>query len=173
MEIWKDIKNYEGIYQINNFGKIKSAYKKGNNCNNKILKVSYTYNGYERVGLSKNNKTKKYLVHRLVAETFIPNPNNYPCINHKDENKQNNNINNLEWCTRSYNINYGNRNNNLNKEVWQYDLKGNFIKKWKSTMEIQRSLGYKNQSISSACRGKSRTAYNYIWKYKGDDTNRN
>ena len=173
MEIWKDIKNYEGIYQINNFGKIKSAYKKGNNCNNKILKVSYTYNGYERVGLSKNNKTKKYLVHRLVAETFIPNPNNYPCINHKDENKQNNNINNLEWCTRSYNINYGNRNNNLNKEVWQYDLKGNFIKKWKSTMEIQRSLGYKNQNISSACRGKSRTAYNYIWKYKGDDTNRN
>ena len=117
MEIWKDIKNYEGIYQINNFGKIKSAYKKGNNCNNKILKVSYTYNGYERVGLSKNNKTKKYLVHRLVAETFIPNPNNYPCINHKDENKQNNNINNLEWCTRSYNINYGNRNNNLNKEI--------------------------------------------------------
>ena len=173
MEIWKDIKNYEGIYQINNFGKIKSAYKKGNNCNNKILKASYTYNGYERIGLSKNNKTKKYLVHRLVAETFIPNPNNYEQVNHKDENKQNNNINNLEWCTRSYNINYGNRNNNLNKEVWQYDLKGNFIKKWKSTMEIQISLGYKNQSISSACRGKSRTAYNYIWKYKGDDTNRN
>ena len=173
MEIWKDIKNYEGIYQINNFGKIKSAYKKGNNCNNKILKASYTYNGYERIGLSKNNKTKKYLVHRLVAETFIPNPNNYEQVNHKDENKQNNNINNLEWCTRSYNINYGNRNNNLNKEVWQYDLKGNFIKKWKSTMEIQRSLGYKNQSISSACRGKSRTAYNYIWKYKGVDTNRN
>ena len=70
MEIWKDIKNYEGIYQINNFGKIKSAYKKGNNCNNKILKVSYTYNGYERVGLSKNNKTKKESIFLFMGRTM-------------------------------------------------------------------------------------------------------
>lgn len=169
-EIWKDIKNYEGLYQVSNYGKVKSFPRKGTQAKEeRILKVSYTYNGYERVNLCKNNKNKLYLVHRLVAETFILNPNEYPQINHIDENKQNNKVNNLEWCTRSYNINYGNRNNCLNKEVWQYDLKGKLIKKWKSTMEIQRNLGFKNQNISSACRGIHHKAYNYIWKYKGAD----
>ena len=169
-EIWKDIKNYEGLYQVSNFGKVKSLPRKGTQTNTeKILKVSYTYNGYERVSLHKNNKDKRYLVHRLVAETFIPNPNNYPQVNHKDENKINNNVSNLEWCTPSYNINYGKRNNNLNKEVWQYDLQGKFIKKWKSTMEIQRTLGFKNQNISFACLEEKHTSHGYIWKYRGVD----
>lgn len=167
-EIWKDVKNYEGLYQVSNFGKIKSLPRRGTQTNTeKILKVNYTYNGYERVSLNKNNKNKRYLVHRLVAETFIPNPNNYPQVNHKDKNKINNNVSNLEWCTPSYNINYGKRNNNLNKEVWQYDLQGKFIKKWKSTMEIQRTLGFKNQNISFACLGEKHTSHGYIWKYRG------
>ena len=174
IKMFIDIKRYKGKYQIDENGNVKSLNYRGNTKTEHLLKPMKRGNGYLYVDLYDfDGKHHKENTHRLVAETFIPNPNNYPCINHKDENKQNNNINNLEWCTRSYNINYGNRNNNLNKEVWQYDLKGNFIKKWKSTMEIQRSLGYKNQNISSACRGKSRTAYNYIWKYKGDDTNRN
>jgi hypothetical protein len=78
-------------------------------------------------------------------------------------------VSNLEWCTPSYNINYGKRNNNLNKEVWQYDLQGKFIKKWKSTMEIQRTLGFKNQNISFACLGEKHTSHGYIWKYREVD----
>lgn len=116
----------------------------------------------------KNNKQKTYLIHRLVAEAFIPNSNNYLEINHKDENKQNNNVDNLEWCTRSYNINYGKRNNNICKAVMQYDKKGKFIKEWKSIMEVQRNLGLNNSNISQCCQNKSKykSVGGYIWKYK-------
>lgn len=112
-EIWKDIPNYEGIYKINNLGEIRrySTYciydRRIPEYHN--IKAHIDKNGYYRVLLSKNNKIKNYLVHRLVAQTFIPNPNNLPQVNHKDENKTNNNVNNLEWCTRSYNCQYGTR----------------------------------------------------------------
>lgn len=118
-ELWKDIKDYEGLYQVSNLGNVKSVEKiiEASNqygakykCLHKerILKPTVNKDGYYRVSLSKNNKVKNYLVHRLVAETFLDNPNNYPCINHKDENKQNNYLINLEFCTVKYNTNYGN-----------------------------------------------------------------
>ena len=110
-EIWKDIKGYEGLYQISNYGEVKSLEKKAgfSTRKEKILKQHLDKDGYVKVYLCKNNKVKFLSVHRLIAEAFIPNPNNFPQINHKDENKQNNKIENLEWCTCKYNINYGTR----------------------------------------------------------------
>ena len=103
-EIWKDIENYENVYQISNIGRVRRIYKNGNT---KILKQDITKRGYCRISLSKNQKHKHYQIHRLVAKAFIPNPNNYPIVNHKDENPMNNNVDNLEWCTYSYNTLYG------------------------------------------------------------------
>ena len=100
--IWKPVIGYEGLYEVSNTGLVKSL-----NCYNykhpRIMKLGKRADGYLSVGLSKNNKTKTKTVHRLVAEAFIPNPNNLEMVNHKDENKSNNNVDNLEWCTRSYN----------------------------------------------------------------------
>jgi hypothetical protein len=129
--------------------------------------------GYLFVGLRKDGKRKFRYIHRLVAETFIPNTNNYPCINHKDENIKNNNVNNLEWCTYKYNSNYGMRNDNaiktmtdkVGKKVYQYSLSGELIAKFNSVREIQRKLGYKYSAIIRCCKGKQHTSYNYIWKY--------
>ena len=110
-EVWKDIKGYEGLYQINNFGKVKSLKKYAGRSfrKEKILKEYIDKDGYIKVILCKNNKTRFLSIHRLLAEAFIPNPNNFPQINHKDEDKSNNSLENLEWCTCKYNINYGNR----------------------------------------------------------------
>lgn len=110
-EIWKDVKNYEGLYQISNLGRVKSMSKFAGFSYRKerMLKTSLDKDGYVKVTLCKNNRTRFSSIHRLLAECFIPNPNNYPQINHKDENKQNNDLSNLEWCTCKYNINYGTR----------------------------------------------------------------
>lgn len=116
MEIWKDIKGYENLYQISNIGRVKSLNKivtckngKKFKVKGKILKLTNHKRGYKTIMLHKDGKVKLWLVHRLVGLTFIPNPNNYPQINHKDENKINNCVENLEWCTNSYNAHYGTR----------------------------------------------------------------
>ena len=162
-EIWKDIEGYEGLYQVSNLGRVKSLRR------NIILRQGITRNGYEIVNLYKN-KSKYFLIHRLVANVFIPNPNNYPIVNHKDENKLNNCVDNLEWCTQKYNINYGTgiarRARSQSKIVLQYSLDGTFIKEWKSMMDIQRNLGFNQSHISECCRNIRKTAYGYIWKYK-------
>ena len=170
-EIWKDIKGFEGLYQVSNMGRVKSLRR------NIILKSRITRNGYERVNLSANNIPKLYSVHRLVANAFISNPDNLPQVNHKDENRTNNHVDNLEWCTQEYNQNYGTINirksqkqlndKNKSKVVLQYTLDGTFIKEWKSTMDVQRNLGFAHTHISECCRGKQANyAYGYIWKYK-------
>ena len=105
-EVWKDIEGYEGLYQVSNLGNVRSLkYAGGNKV--KLLKQYTDKKGYKRIGLYKNGKYKLYMVHRLVTIAFIPNPNNLPIINHKDEDKTNNNVNNLEWCTYEYNNTYG------------------------------------------------------------------
>lgn len=171
-EIWKDIKGFDGLYQISNLGNVKSLKRKYRK-NEIFIKKYENKNGYIFVVLSKNNISKNFLVHRLVAKAFIPNPNNYIEINHKNEIKDDNRVENLEWCTRKYNINYNNLNKRINrinrkdlsKRVYQYDLDNNFIKKWESVMEIQRQLKYYSSAISECCNGKRRIAYGYIWKY--------
>ena len=108
-EIWKDVPEYEGLYQVSNFGRVKSfresaKFKKPKEL---ILKSSLINSGYAVVTLYKENSKRKFQIHRLVASVFLPNPLNLPCVNHKDENKLNNCVDNLEWCTYQYNNNYG------------------------------------------------------------------
>lgn len=101
-EIWKDIEGYEGLYQISNKGRVKSFHGKG-----RIMKLGTHPLGYKLATLTKDGEQNTKQVHRLVAQAFIPNPENLPVINHKDENPSNNNVKNLEWCTQKYNLNYG------------------------------------------------------------------
>ena len=113
-EIWKDILGYEGLYQVSNFGRVKSLERLIKYTENKIvlrkcriIKTHTNKCGYVYVVLHKDGNKKNYLVHRLVAEVFISNPDNLPQVNHKDENKLNNSVENLEWCDAKYNVNYG------------------------------------------------------------------
>ena len=158
MEIWKDIKDFEGLYMISNLGNVKSFYT------NKILKLKKDKDGYLHINLYKNKKQYTLKVHRLVAEAFIPNVNNYREINHIDENKTNNVVENLEWCTRKYNKNYNNKIQSISKRVNQYDLNGNLIATYNSTMEASRILGI-SRNISACCLGKLKTCGGYIWRY--------
>ena len=169
-EVWKDIDEYEGLYQVSNLGRVKSiGYKK-----ERILKPGRDKDGYLFVSLCKNHKIKYCRIHRLVALTFIPNPNNLPEVNHKDEDKTNNRVKNLEWCDHKYNNNYGTRiqrinekntNGKLSKPVIQYTKTGEFIKEWRSTWDVQRNLGYGQGHISDCCRDKRKSAYGFVWKY--------
>lgn len=136
-QIWKDISGYEGKYQVSNTGRIRSLnYKRTGKT--KILKIREDKNdGYKRVMLFKNGKYKAYLVHRLVAQAFIPNPNSYPIINHKDENRSNNYYKNLEWCTYEYNNNYGDKNERISKS-----------RKGKQFTDEHR------KNLSEACKGR-------------------
>ena len=104
-EIWKNIKDYEGLYQISNLGRVKRIWKTKENICTPILQKEYYY-----INLCKHQKSKRKLLHRLVAQAFIPNPDNLTEVNHKDEDKLNNRVENLEWCTSKYNSNYGTRN---------------------------------------------------------------
>lgn len=157
MEIYKDIRGYEGLYQVSDTGKVYSIKR------NKELSIQKS-KGYLRVQLWKNGSCKWFLIHRLVAEAFIPNPDNLPQVNHKDECKFNNNIDNLEWCSAKYNSNYGTRITRMEKEVLQYDLNGNFIKKWPS-IKSTSDFGFIPQRVGQVCLGRSFHHKNYIWKY--------
>ena len=124
-EVWKDIKGYEGLYQVSNYGNVKSCDRHvfagvGSNHKTQHIKEKLLRAGggkYKQVRLSKNGKIKAFLIHRLVAQAFISNPNNLPCINHKDEDPKNNNANNLEWCTYKYNNEYNNRVGKCKKKI--------------------------------------------------------
>lgn len=175
-EIWKPVDGYQGLYEVSNLGRVRSVDRFRKQKNNskapvkgKLLKPSLGKNGYLRVALSKNGTVKFKNIHRLVSEAFIQNPNNLPCVNHKDENKTNNKASNLEWCTKEYNNNYGTKPKRCgeasSKKVFQFSTAGVFIKEWSSTMEIQRCLGYANTFIGRCCRGLCDTAYGYVWKY--------
>lgn len=172
-EIWKSVKGYEGLYEVSNFGRVRSLPR--NTTSGKILKPVKTKEGYLRVDLSKKGRGNLSFVHRLVAETFLDNPDNLPCVNHRDENPLNNRVENLEWCTHLYNMNYGtrnerigisNKNGKLSKTVYQYTLDGEFVREWESTSEIQRQTGWWNGNISNCCLGRTKTAYGFRWSYK-------
>lgn len=172
-EEWKDIEGYEGLYQISNKGRVKSL---GNGGPSKyrgkvIIKKQRLNNmGYYYVGLWRNSIVKHYMVHKLVGTHFIPNPDNLPCINHKDENPKNNCVDNLEWCTYKYNSNYGTcikrRSEKKRKPVNQYDLDGNYIRTWESISEASISLGINDGQISNVVNNKPKhkTAGGYIWR---------
>lgn len=181
-ETRKDIKGYEGHYQVSNMGNVRSMTKKVNTKggkkaikHGKILKQTRKSKGYLAVNLSKNGKSRSYEVQRLVAPAFIQNPNNYPCVNHIDENKENNTVANLEWCTYKYNNIYGDRNRKssesringkLSKPVYMCDVDGNILQEFPSIAEVKRSFGYDSAKISLVARGERKTAYGYTWKFK-------
>lgn len=163
-EVWKDIEGYEGLYQVSNFGRVRTL---------KIMKPAKLKKGYLYLTLSRDNKKKCTSVHRLVAKAFIHNPRNYPQVNHIDGNKENNNINNLEWCDNSFNqkeaykLGYQKprRHYKTAYKVNQYNLEGDYIKQWESVASIERELGYSKASISGCCNGIYKKAHGYIWKY--------
>lgn len=178
-EIWKDIKGYEGLYQISNYGRVKSLPKKAlrrygtyRNVKERILKTSKAYEGwdYSNVVIRKDGIPKTKPVHRLVAEHFIPNPNNYDQINHKDENKLNNRVDNLEWCSQQYNSNYGTVkkriSNKRKKPVLQFSLDGKFIAEYDSLKQLKEATGFDSGLVSCVCRGIYKQCYGYKFKYR-------
>lgn len=173
-EIWKDIKGYENLYQVSNTGKVKrlshKRYDRNQILKERIVKITYPKNNwYPYLSLCKNGKAINKNIHRLVAEAFIPNPNNFPIINHIDGNKQNNSISNLEWCTYSHNNREAHKiglNKGTAKTTLQFDKKGNLIKEWFSTRKAEKELKIANGKVSDCCIGKRKTAGGFVWKYK-------
>ena len=144
----------------------------------KVIKIQKNNKGYYVVNLYKKGKGKTKLIHRLVALAFIPNPNNLPEINHKDENKQNNMMDNLEWCERNYNNNYGKQSKigrrlsseKRMKKINQYDLNGNLMKTYKGVRIAEEETGVHNSNIIKCCKGKVKSAGGYIWKYQNESS---
>jgi len=155
-EVWKDV-SFDKKYQISNLGN----FKKGN----KVINGWIQNTGYKTVQI--NNK--KYSIHRLVAEAFIPNPENKPQVNHKDENKLNNHIENLEFCTRKYNCNYGTKmerqKEKLGKSVIQYDRNMTCINIYSSITKASQTTKINLGNIAKCCKNERKTAGGYIWKY--------
>ena len=164
-EIWRDIEGYEGLYQISNKGHVKSLYK----SSERILKSYDNGKGYLKVHLFKNTAFQSIYIHRLVAETFIPNLENKPEVNHKDENKLNNCVENLEWMTTKENSNYGTRNERISRKILQYSKSGDFIREWSGAHGVERVLGIDNSSITKCCKGKRKSSGGFVWKYKEED----
>ena len=177
-EIWKDIKDYEGLYQISNLGNVKSLIRSSTNAI--IMKPKLSTSGYYSVMLYKDGTHKTFYVHRLAALSFIPNPDNKPQVNHKDGNKLNNTLENLEWVTISENqkhaISHGLRTpspmigkfgklNHNSKPILQCDTEGNVIRKWDSISDAARYYGCSQNSISNVLVGNRKKCKGFVWKY--------
>lgn len=160
METWKDIDGYDGMYRVSSSGNVMR--------NGKVLKhVINPKTGYHSITLCKNGATRRVYVHRLVAAAFIPNPNGYSQVNHKDERKSNNAVSNLEWCTREYNNNYGENApvNARKKRVVQIAVDGTRLMVFESAQAACLETGVLRQSIGKCCLGKRARAGGYRWQF--------
>lgn len=188
-EILRDIKGLEGKYKASNCGNIYSSFIKSTKQKGSIYGGDYksislvkNKNGYLSVMLLINNTRKKVYVHRIIASTFLPNVNNEPVINHKDGNRKNNNVNNLEWCSHSENNLHAFRvlnkkptflgcfsdMNPNHKVIKQYDCNFNLIKLWKCEADAERKLGISKTNISACCHYRRKTTGGYIWRFANE-----
>lgn len=204
IEVWKDIEGYEGIYQVSNMGQVKSL-ERVVTCKDgrktyilpeRILKPSRYKENYLQVVLSNVGKKKTFKIHQLVARTFIPNPQNLPCVNHRNEIKTDNRVENLEWVTQKENLNYGTiierksksmkgkfkgekhpfygkhhteeTKQKLKKPIIQLDLENNFVRNWDSATTASKELKINIPHITACCRGKRNKCGGYKWVYKSD-----
>ena len=180
MEIWKEVVGYDGRYQVSNYGKVRSLNFKRNECVDLLSPIKN--NGYFRMTLYKNGAIERYLLHRLVANAFIPNPLNKPCVNHIDGNGQNNRVENLEWVSYGENNKHAydtglrkkcfGKDNVQSKPVICYSTTNNFIGSFESIglaviwLRLNNSPKAQNGNISMVCKGKRETAYGYKWRYE-------
>ena len=170
MANWKDVKGYEGLYLVSDEGEVYSLPRIVNNgrgtyvTGGRLLKPGKRAQYYSFVILSDGENIEHKSLHRLVAEAFIPNPNDYPEVNHIDENTDNNAANNLEWCTRQYNIDYS-----KSKKVSQWTMDGEKVAEYKSIAFASQISGINRTAINNALVGWSKTAGGYIWKYETED----
>ena len=183
-EVWKDVIGFEGLYKASDKGNVRSVERRdslGRKCGGRMLNPRYDKDGYLRVTLCKNGKQKTRFIHRLVAGAFVPNPDGYSEINHRDENKVNNYANNLEWCTREHNVNHGTMiersAQTRSKKVKATNIETNEVITFNSTVEAGRK-GYDQGGVTKACRGiykngrngnliggDGRTYRGYRWEY--------
>ena len=172
-EIWKDIKGFEGLYQVSNYGRIKSLnrlYARGNKQKEKILKLTINPRGYYQIGLRKQSIVKWYLVHRLVYEAFNGTIPEGLQVNHINEVKTDNRLSNLNLMTHKENINWGTgierSTNKRSKPVLQFTLDNILVKEYSSTKQVERDNGFNHSHISACCNGKYKQMYGFKWKYK-------
>lgn len=169
-EEWRPVAGYDGLYEVSNTGRVRSVTRIVGN--GRLIRGQpiqpFKRSGYWSVSLYKNNINRFYLVHRLVAEAFIPNLHQYPLVNHKDENKTNNAVYNLEWCTFKYNVQYGKCTEKISRSkgspVVQIHKNGQSTL-WHSMKEAERKTGVSHQDISRVCRGIRKSAGGFKWKY--------
>jgi len=161
-EIWRPVLGYEGLYEVSSFGRVRRG--------NRLLKTQDYPNGYLYVSLCKDGARKNRMIHRLVAEAFLPNPNNYPQVNHKDETITNNFLDNLEWCTGKYNCNYGTRAKKIYKKVnkrrvYMCTLDGEPIMGFRTIQDAADEVGDYKSNIQGACAGRKGQVKGYKWMY--------
>lgn len=174
-EEWRFIPNTDNLYMISNLGRVKSVdsvrpFKKGfKTYKGRIRRQFPNWQGYLACFVT-NRKMERISVrvHKVVCDVFIPNPNNYPCVNHKDEDKQNNRVDNLEHCTYAYNLSYGSRAGMKDRPVLQYDLNGDYIKDFPSVKIAAQTVDVEPRCISNAIHGWTKSAGGYIWRFKKD-----
>ena len=187
-EVWKDIPGFENFYQVSNFGRIRSL-KHWNgirNCYDNRIKIMNPTRCKTNQYYSVRLKGKNYQLHRLIALTFLKNPNNYSVVNHIDGNKINNMVKNLEWCTHKHNTQeaqriglYDDRNKKMSlnpirsKTIEMYDVGGNYIRSFSNSVEAEmilknrfKGIKVNARNIRNVCNGKRKTAGGYVWRYK-------
>lgn len=176
IEEWKPVVGFEGLYEVSNFGNVRSldrttVYKNGrvHQTSGKDLAISLNSQGYRKTIFSVNGVHTTPRVCRLVAMAFIPNPNNLPQVNHKDENKLNDCADNLEWCDNKYNMNYGTapqrRGEKTRKAIEQYTLDGDFVRRWPCASIAEKETGIYHSHIAQCCKGKLIQTGGYVWRY--------
>lgn len=177
-EEWRPIKGYEGLYEVSSFGRVRSLARLSDGKRNvrlqsRIRKLSNDGGGYHIVNLNRDGQNHLCKVHRLVMDAFVPNPNNLPMVNHRNEDKTANYPDNMEWCDNYYNSTYGTCNARQRERkrykmrpVIQMALNGEIVAEYESTIEAARETGYDRANIVRNCNGKRPTAYGFIWKFK-------